>query len=71
MTWKMEVFWVRIFLLFQAIVKYAFVVLQLGAELVVEEVSEEFSCYDSEKSSANSDTKGLYVHNQRVLIHIK
>jgi hypothetical protein len=67
----MEVFWVRIFLLFQAIVKYAFVVLQLGAELVVEEVSEEFSCYDSEKSSANSDTKGLYVHNQRVLIHIK
>jgi hypothetical protein len=44
-------------------------VLQLGTELVVEEVSEEFTCYDSEKSSANSDKKGLYVHNKRVLIH--
>ncbi|KAM0915526.1 hypothetical protein ACQ4PT_010791 [Festuca glaucescens] len=33
----------------------------LGTELVVEEVSEEFTCYDSEKSSANSDKKGKFV----------
>ncbi|XP_051189274.1 kinesin-like protein KIN-6 isoform X2 [Lolium perenne] len=33
----------------------------LGTELVVEEVSEEFRCYDSEKSSANSDKKGKFV----------
>ncbi|KAM0906802.1 hypothetical protein ACQ4PT_016514 [Festuca glaucescens] len=33
----------------------------LGTELVVEEVSEEFTCYDSEKPSANSDKKGKFV----------
>lgn len=33
----------------------------LGTELVVEEVSEEFTFYDFEKSSANSDTKGKFI----------
>ena len=45
-------------------------VLQLGTELVMEDVSEEFTCYDSEKPSTNSDTKGLYVHYKHVLINI-